>query len=99
MTQRAEEPVHLLEHPATTIEQNPELVGILVAPAVPMPLLDGVFDDIFEWGSLYDECALPTRHRLPVREHRRGQVVLRSKGIGSVIGHRILCTQCSSRNP
>ena len=55
MTQRAEEPVHLLEHPATTIEQNPELVGVVVAPAVPLPLLDGVFDDIFEWGSLYDE--------------------------------------------
>ena len=55
MTQPTEEPVHLLEHPATTIEQNPELVGVLVAPAVPMPLLDGVFDDIFEWGSLYDE--------------------------------------------
>jgi len=55
MTQRAEEPVHLLEHPATTIEQNQELVGVVVAPAVPIPPLDSVFDDIFEWGGLYDE--------------------------------------------
>lgn len=55
MTARAREPVNLLEHPATTIAQEAELAGVVVAPAAPMPSLDDVFDDIFEWGSLYDE--------------------------------------------
>ena len=55
MAAPAGQPVHLLELPATTIEDNPELVGVVVAPAAPMPFLDSVFDDILEWGGPHDE--------------------------------------------
>ncbi|MGZ8582955.1 MAG: hypothetical protein ACXWX4_07065 [Actinomycetota bacterium] len=55
MAAPAGEPVHLLEHPATTIAHNAELVGVVVAPAAPMPFLDSVLDDILEWGGPHDE--------------------------------------------
>ncbi len=55
MTERAREPVNLVEHPATMIAQDAERAGVVVAPAAPIPSLDDAFDDIFEWGSLYDE--------------------------------------------
>ena len=54
LKEQARERVHLVEHPATTIAEEEELAGEVVALAPPLwsLSLDEVFDDIFEWGSI-----------------------------------------------
>lgn len=57
MTDQVRERLNLVEHPATTIAEEEELASDVVAPALPMweLSLDEVFDDILEWGSIFDE--------------------------------------------